>query len=267
MNTRMPSLFIPHGGGPCFFMDWNPPDAWSRMRAFLEGLSATLPAQPKAILLISAHWVTPEPMVQQVERPSLIYDYYGFPPHTYELTYPAQGDANLSQRALALLQGAGLAAGLDQSRGYDHGAFIPLKLIYPKANVPIVQLSLHAGLSAARHLAMGAALAPLRDEGVLILGSGFSFHNLRVMFQPHAFPQAAENAAAFDAWLSQTVLADPARLAHWEEAPHARLAHPHHGEEHLLPLMVAAGAALGEPGAKIYEGDEFGLRNSAFRFG
>src|SRR5690606_33199482 len=161
INNRMPTLFIPHGAGPCFFMDWNPADAWNRTRDFLEGVAATLPTRPKAIVLVSGHWLGPAFSVTSSARPSLIYDYYGFPEHTYELRYPAPGEPELASRIVDLLQQSQLDAIEDPNRGLDHGAFIPLKLVFPDADIPVVQLSLRQDLDPAAHLQAGRALASL----------------------------------------------------------------------------------------------------------
>ncbi|MEY4099880.1 MAG: hypothetical protein RL300_1051, partial [Pseudomonadota bacterium] len=133
-GARMPTWFIPHGGGPCFFMDWNPPDAWNRMGDFLKNLAATLPRQPKAIVMVSAHWLEPHLAVTSGAQPELIYDYYGFPPHTYELKYPAPGAPALADQIVKTLNAAGISSAPDAQRGFDHGMFIPLKLIFPDAN-------------------------------------------------------------------------------------------------------------------------------------
>jgi aromatic ring-opening dioxygenase catalytic subunit (LigB family) len=183
ITTRMPTWFIPHGGGPCFFMDWNPPRAWDKMAAFLKGVAATLPRRPEAILVVSAHWLESGFHVTSAPRPELIYDYYGFPPHTYALKYPASGEPRLASRIAELLGQANLASHADPSRGFDHGMFIPLMLMFPEADIPVVQVSLRRDLDPARHLQAGQALAPLRDEGVLILGSGMSFHNMRGLWR------------------------------------------------------------------------------------
>jgi aromatic ring-opening dioxygenase catalytic subunit (LigB family) len=261
---RQPTLYIPHGGGPCFFMDWNPPGIWDRMADFLRGLVATLPARPRAVLLVSGHWLEAAFTAGSHPRPPLIYDYYGFPEHTYHLRYDAPGDPVLAARVQELLADAGLPAGIDAQRGYDHGVFIPLKLVLPDADVPVVPLSLLASLDASAHLAAGRALAPLRDEGVLIVGSGMSFHNMRA-YGDSSFGPVSD---AFDAWLTAAVEAEPAardaRLASWDEAPNARLSHPPRAEEHLLPLMVAAGAA-GE-GHRIFSDRVMETTISAFRF-
>jgi aromatic ring-opening dioxygenase catalytic subunit (LigB family) len=197
------------------------------------------------------------------ERPPLIYDYYGFPEATYRLRFDAPGSPALARRVVALLGEAGLAAAEDGERGYDHGVFVPLKLALPEADIPVVQLSLRGDLDPPAHLAAGRALAPLRDEGVLIVGSGMSWHNMRG-FSP-AFTERSE---IFDAWLAREVV-DPERredaLRRWEEAPCARDAHPR--EEHLAPLFVAAGAAAGEPGRRTFRDLAMDVAISGFEFG
>ena len=174
-------MYIPHGGGPCFFMKWTrgPEDVWDKMAASLRALGDSLPERPKALLVVSAHWEEEEPTVLSQPNPALLYDYYGFPPHTYELKWPAPGSPELAGRVRELLDGAGMPSRSNSERGFDHGVFIPLLLAFPKADIPTVQLSLRAGLDAKEHLAIGRALAPLRDEGVLIIGSGMSYHNMR----------------------------------------------------------------------------------------
>ncbi|MET4163272.1 aromatic ring-opening dioxygenase catalytic subunit (LigB family) [Marinobacterium sp. MBR-111] len=267
MSSTQPTFFVPHGAGPCFFMDWNPPDAWDRMEAFLRGIRETLPEQPRAILLVSAHWLEPTFSTTSSEQPDLIYDYYNFPPHTYELTYPAPGQPALAQRVIELLQQAVLPAATDAGRGFDHGMFIPLKLMFPEADIPVVQLSLRRDLDAEAHLQAGRALQSLRDEGVLIVGSGMSFHNMRGYRDPRFGPISDE----FDAWLAQTVEADPAvrwqALAHWDQAPRARECHPERQEEHLLPLMLAAGAAGDDQGRHVFVDRVLETSLSGYRFG
>lgn len=263
---RLPTFFIPHGGGPCFFMDWTmgPRDTWDGMETFLRGLASELP-RPRAVLVVSAHWEEAAFTVNAAQRPPLLYDYTGFPEHTYRLRYPASGDPALARRSQTLLRDAGLAARQIDDRGLDHGVFIPFMLIYPQADVPIVQLSLRSGLDPAEHLAAGRALAPLRDDGVLIVGSGMSYHNLQAMFSP----QPHHDAAVFDEWLSAAMTAAPdmreRALADWMHAPGARSAHPR--EEHLLPLMVAAGAAGDGHGRRVYAENVMGVPVSGFRFG
>lgn len=268
-TARMPTLYIPHGAGPCFFMDWDPPTAWERTAAYLRGIPASLPAPPSAIVLVSAHWLMPRPTLITGARPGLLFDYYGFPPHTYELTYPAPGAPALAGRAASLLAGAGFAPQGDARRGFDHGVFVPLKLAFPQADVPILQLSLLDSLDAGDHLRLGRALAPLRDEGVLIVGSGMSYHNMRGYGNPRSWP-AAE---AFDHWLAEAVARPEAersaRLADWARAsaPAGRLAHPLRAEEHLLPLHVAAGAAGQDSGRRDFGDRVMEVAISAFRFG
>jgi aromatic ring-opening dioxygenase catalytic subunit (LigB family) len=263
--SRLPTYFIPHGAGPCFFMEWTrgPADAWDRTAAWLKGLVAELPERPQAILVISGHWEAPAFTVGSGARPPLIYDYYGFPEETYRLRFDAPGSPALAARVRQRLQQAGLTSVEDPERGYDHGVFIPLKLALPQADVPVVQLSLREGLDPEAHLAAGRALASLRDEGVLIVGSGMSWHNMRG-FSP-AFTGKSQ---AFDAWLTQAV-ADPERrdeaLRRWREGPYAREAHPR--EEHLAPLFVAAGAAEGEPGRRAFGDVVMDVAISGYVFG
>lgn len=261
----LPTLFIPHGAGPCFFMEWprEPKDQWEPMAAWLKGLVDDLPERPKAILVVSGHWEEPAFTVGSAEKPPLIFDYYGFPEHTYRLTFDAPGAPGLAHRIRALIEAAGLPAAEDPARGYDHGVFVPLKLVTPGADIPVIQLSLRHDLDPEAHLALGRALRPLRDEGVLILGSGMSWHNMRG-FSP-AFTARSQ---AFDAWL-ESAMSDPAgrdaAIRQWERAPHAREAHPR--EEHLAPLFVAAGAAEGEPGRVAFRDTVMDVVVSGFEFG
>lgn len=262
-----PTIFIPHGAGPCFFMDWNPPTAWHRMRDFLLGVAATLPERPKAILMVSAHWLTPDFSVTRGAQPELIHDYSGFPPHTYELRYPAAGAPDLAERITSLLTEAHHDVHADGHRGFDHGMFIPLKLMFPEADIPVVQLSLRQDLDPLAHLQAGLAMSSLRHEGVLIIGSGMSFHNMRGYGDPRFGPISDE----FDEWLTQAIGSDPLRrhqsLVDWAQAPSARLCHPPRAEEHLLPLMVVAGAAGNDPGQRVFSDRVLETTLSAFRFG
>jgi aromatic ring-opening dioxygenase catalytic subunit (LigB family) len=264
--VRMPTWFIPHGGGPCFFMDWKPIDAWDRMADFLKNASRSLPRQPKAIVLVSAHWLEPIVGITSGAHPSLIYDYQGFPPHTYELTYPAPGAPALAARIADLLQAQGIPAQQDAQRGFDHGVFIPLKLIFPQADIPVVQVSLHNSLDPVQHLNTGRALQALRDEDVLIIGSGMSFHHMRAYGNPQYAPISDE----FDDWLTQAVQAEPKErqqlLADWATAPRARDCHPPGAEEHLLPLMTVAGAAGNSVGRKVFSDRVMQTTLSAFTF-
>lgn len=265
-----PTLFIPHGGGPCFFMEpmqGMPADTWSRMEAYLRGIAATLPQRPKAVLVVSAHWECETATVLSVADHILLFDYYGFPEHTYELRYPAHGSTQVAARVRELLATAGMASEEEHERGLDHGVFIPFMLIFPEADIPIVQLSLLHSLDPAEHLTLGRALAPLRDEGVLIVGSGMSYHNLRELLSSGAQPDPASRN--FDDWLGTAVTAEAGErerlLQEWRDAPGARISHPR--SEHLIPLMVVAGAAGDDAGHIDYRDDILGKRVSAFRFG
>jgi len=263
---RQPAVFLPHGGGPCFFMDWTwgPADTWSATQRFLEGLGATLPERPRAILVVSGHWEEAAFTASAALAPQLIFDYSGFPEHTYRLTWPAPGDPALAARVAELLTQGGLPASLSPSRGFDHGVFAPLKVAFPEAAIPIVSLSLASSLDPALHLAAGRALASLRDEGVLIVASGMSFHNLRAYLRP----ETVERARAFDAWLTaaveQTAAERAALLTAWRDAPFASYSHPR--EEHLIPLLVAAGAGGEAPGKRIFNDEPMGAAISAYRF-
>jgi len=257
-----PSLFIPHGGGPCFFMP-DPDGTWTKMEAYLRSIAESLPETPRAILIVSGHWEERGFAFTGVDAPELLFDYYGFPPHTYELAWPAPGAPWLAARGVELLQAAGLPSGIHPSRGFDHGVFVPMKVAFPDAEIPCVQMSLFAGLDPALHIAAGRALAPLRDEGVLIIGSGMSFHNLRAYGDPRAEGPSLE----FDNWLEAAATAPADQraelLARWDTAPYARLCHPR--EEHLIPLMVAAGAS-GAAGVRDYGEVVLAGAVSAFRF-
>ena len=265
-NGRLPTYFISHGGGPWPWMpEMRAPMAV--LAASLQGIAREIGGLPKAVLSVSGHWEAQRFTAMSSARPKMIYDYSGFPAHTYGVQYPAPGAPAVADRVAALLLSAGIDAALDAERGYDHGTYSPLVVMYPDAQVPVLQLSLKLPYDAAEHLAVGRALRPLRDEGVLILGSGLSFHNLRLRG-----PQGAAPSDAFDSWLHDTLEHQlPAvrsqRLVAWEQAPAARIAHPI--EDHLLPLMVAVGAAEEEAAATVYHetGGMLGWSVSSWRFG
>ncbi|MAP94204.1 MAG: dioxygenase [Ponticaulis sp.] len=266
---RWPTYYIPHGGGPCFFMDTPPgipTNTWESMADFLRNIDTELGERPSAVIVISAHWQRTNPTIHIGAKPELLYDYYGFPPHTYELTYPMSGAPELATEIADLLKGEGFTPEFEEKRGIDHGIFIPFKLIYPDADVPIVQLSMLRGDSPEDHIRLGRALEPLRDKGVLIIGSGLSFHNLRTFFHQ---PRATDpGSVQFDDWLTESVLTSDhreERLSTWETAPFARACHP--TEEHLLPLMVAAGAAPEEAGVQVFSDIVLGKAVSGYRFG
>lgn len=264
---RMPTVYLPHGGGPCFWMDWTmgPPDTWDDLAAWLRALPELYPQRPSALLVVSAHWEQREATVTSAPDPDLLFDYYGFPPQTYELTWPVPGDPALARRVTELLSEGGVPAATDDQRGLDHGVFVPLKLSFPEADIPTVALSLRAGLDPAEHLRIGRLLQPLRDDGVAIIGSGMSYHNMRDFLSP----QAATHSAAFDQWLADAVTSPSEvrdlALSHWDGAPSARQAHPR--EEHLLPLMVVAGAAGDDLGRVAWSGSAMGARLAGHVFG
>jgi aromatic ring-opening dioxygenase catalytic subunit (LigB family) len=265
-RERMPVVFVPHGGGPWPFVDvgLGSKAELDALAEYLRSLRLLPKAPTKAVLAVSAHWEETAPTVMSAEQPPMLYDYYGFPPESYKITWPAPGSPKLAARVRELLGAAGFQTDEDSRRGFDHGTFVPLKLTYPDADVPTVQLSLKRGLDPVEHLAMGRALAPLREEGVFIVGSGMSYHNLRAFNQ-----QARPVSEAFDAWLRETTALPQSerdqRLAQWSSAPSARLAHPR--EEHLMPLMVVAGAAGTDRGTIGYEGTILSLCLSAHHFG
>ena len=265
-GSRQPAIYLPHGAGPCFFMPWTPPHEWDGLRAWLQTLPQRLPATPRAILCITAHWEAPAFTVSAAAAPSLLYDYHGFPEHTYQLRWPVRGAPAVAERAAQLLRQAGLEVAVDLRRGYDHGTFIPLMVAWPQADVPVVQVSLQAKLDPLQHVRAGEALAALRDEGILIIGSGMSWHNMA----HYNNPAARTPSERFDAWLTEVMSeADAGRrarlLARWQAAPDALFAHPR--AEHLLPAMVVAGAGGNTPGYKDYSDVLMGVRISAFAFG
>ncbi len=249
--ARAPVLYLPHGGGPLPLLG---DDNHQSMVDFLSKIAAEL-GKPKSIVMISAHWEEQQATITSARQPEIIYDYSGFPAESYQIQYPAPGDQKLASHVQQLIHNAGLEARLDGQRGFDHGMFVPLKLMYPEADIPCVQLSLLTSLDPARHIALGKAIASLRQDNVLIIGSGMSFHNMREFFTPSA--DSDHQANEFDHWLRQTcALADISaaereqRLIDWKHAPTAPFCHPR--EEHLLPLHVCFGVAAAEtPRAEV----------------
>lgn len=265
MTVRMPVMYVPHGGGPWPFVEMGlDRNELQPLAEYLRGLPQALPSKPTALLVISAHWEARQPTVMSGAQPPMLYDYYGFPDQAYAITWPAPGNPELATRVRGLLDAAGFTSAQDDARGFDHGTFIPLKVSWPQAEIPTIQLSLLDSLAPEPHLRIGRALMPLRDEGVLILGSGMSYHNLRGWRDPYA-----DAEGRFDAWLRETATLDPQtrdrRLCSWNEAPAARLAHPR--AEHLLPLMVVAGAAGEDRGTVGYHGMFMRRGVSGFHFG
>ena len=264
-STSLPTFFISHGGGPWPWMKDQMQGRYDQLAAALQRMPGLIGTEPKAVLMLSAHWEEDAFTVMADPNPPMVYDYYGFPDYTYQIKYAAPGAPWLAERVQARLSDAGIQSKVDAARGFDHGMYAPMAVIYPNADMPTVQLSLKVGLDPAEHFAMGRAIAPLRDEGVLIIGSGLSYHNLR------AFGPAGRDAsAAFDAWLQRVLAADPAQrvaaLTDWERAPSARAAHPR--EEHLLPLMAAVGAAEHDVATRVYHEADFsgGITVSSFMF-
>jgi aromatic ring-opening dioxygenase catalytic subunit (LigB family) len=239
---------------------------FGNLEASLARIPREIPAKPRAVLVISGHWEGPEFAVMSAAHPPMVYDYYGFPPETYQIVYPAPGAPEAAARTAELIRAAGLPTRLDDKRGFDHGAFVPLFVMYPKAETPVFQLSLQSGYDPVKHFALGRALAPLRGEGVLIIGSGLSYHNLSLFG-----PNAREPSEAFDKWLAATMSRTPDRrtsgVLAWEKAPCARVCHPR--EDHLAPLFVALGAAESEKAICTYhdQGLFGGVTASSYRFG
>jgi len=237
------SLFISHGGGPLPLLG---DPAHDEMRSCLERIAQEIP-QPDAIIVVSAHWEEPVATVTSGRTPSLIYDYYGFPSESYEIEYPCAGEPVLAGEIHRRLESAGVDARLDESRGFDHGVFVPLKIMYPQADIPCVQLSLVDTLDPAAHLDIGRALEGLNERNVLLVGSGFSFHNVRAFLAPDRAGSHALNES-FESWLGDvctnsgyTERQRSEMLKGWAQAPGAPYCHPR--EEHLIPLHVCYGAA------------------------
>lgn len=263
---KLPVLFISHGGGPCFWIDWGPVNPFARLAYFFENLASEIKIKPKQILIVSAHWEEKEFTILSNAKPTMLYDYSGFPESTYQLQYPAPGSVELAKRVQELLRTNGLVVHENTTRGYDHGVFVPLMKIYPKADIPIAQISLKKNLNPLDHIALGKALEPLRSEGVLIIGSGLTYHNLRHI------PETGNASGQFDPWLFHTVCELDAEsrnreLCNWEKAPAARQCHPR--EDHLIPLMVAAGAAGADQGHRNFSEKmlAWNFWTSCYRFG
>jgi 4,5-DOPA dioxygenase extradiol len=256
------AVYFSHGGGPLPILG---DPGHQAMVEFMTRLPAQL-APPDAIVVVSAHWEEQAATLLGAPHPPMFYDYYGFPREAYSITYPAPGHPVLAERIADLLEQNGIPARIDTQRGYDHGLFIPLKLMYPRAEFPSIQLSLLRGLDPAAHIALGRALSPLLRENFLVIGSGFSFHNLNAFFgQTAGAPDPANDA--FQDWLIETCTAPLSqsereqRLTEWEQAPSARYCHPR--EEHLLPLHVCLGM-MGKPATVAFDDQILGKRGVAF---
>lgn len=239
---KYPTVFVNHGGGPLPLLGRQP----ALVKNMKDVVNNYLPKEqpPDAIVIVSAHWESDPIRITSSERPSMLYDYGGFPPETYKYQYPAPGSPTLAQKIQNLLGENGLESKLDGARGFDHGVFVPLMIMYPKANIPVVCVSLHDSLDVEINMKIGSSLAPLREDGVLILGSGYSFHNMSAFFNPSN--QTVQASIDFNEWLKEQMLMDSPnsdrldKLKAWKSAPGGTTCHPR--EEHLLPLMVVAAA-------------------------
>lgn len=263
--TRFPTFFVSHGGGPWPFIDGTK-DQYAKTAKEFSQIPGRLPARPEALLVITGHWEAPEFTVSTSAHPPMVYDYYGFPEHTYHIKYPAPGSPGLAARVEGLLRNAGIRCAEDADRGFDHGTFVPVGLMFPNADVPIVLLSLKSGYDAAEHIRVGEAIAPLRDEAILIIGSGLTYHNMRGFRRA----ESTEVSYAFEAYLNEAISRHEPKLrndmlVNWRAAPGALLAHPQ--EDHLLPLMVVAGAAGADTGHRLFLDHVMNVAMASYQFG
>lgn len=262
MEKKAQIVYFGHGGGPLPILG---DKSHKAMIDFMTKLPSQL-TRPDVILVVSAHWEERAATVMGAQKPVMFYDYYGFPEEAYKITYPAPGSPELAKRIVGMLEENKVSAQIDPQRGFDHGLFIPLKLMYPQADIPCLQLSLIRGLNPAAHIALGKALRELRNENILVIGSGFSFHNMQAFFS-NAPGMADPANDAFQDWLIQVCTGQISqsereqRLTEWEKAPSARYCHPR--EEHLLPLHVCFGMSE-EPAKLIFDDQIFGKRSVAF---
>jgi aromatic ring-opening dioxygenase catalytic subunit (LigB family) len=263
--TRFPAFFVSHGGGPWPFMEERRAQ-YAKTAEELGALPERLPSRPQAVLVITGHWEAPEFTVSTSPRPPMVYDYFGFPEHTYHIKYPAPGLPSLAVRVEELLERAGIKCEEDINQGFDHGTFVPLGLMYPNADMPIVLLSMKSTYDPAEHIRVGQAIAALRDEDILIVGSGLTYHNMRGFGRE----ESGAISYAFEAWLNDAVSQPDARVRNdmligWERAPGARLAHPR--EDHLVPLMVVAGAAGNDTGRRVFVDHVMNVAMATYQFG
>ncbi len=268
IDERLPVFFVPHGGGPWPLLDGEMLHAHASLAEHLRAIDGLVGRRPRAIVMISAHWDELIPTINAAAQPPMLYDYGGFPEHTYRFSYGAPGSPEVAQRIDDLFTQAHIEHAIELRRGYDHGAFVPLMVAYPDANIPVVQISLRSDLDPRAHLEIGRALAPLRDEGALILATGMSFHNMRGFRQPT--PALVQAGRDFDSWLVASLVDTPqqsrdAAIEAWAAAPGARAAHP--AEDHLVPLFVAAGAGGSDRATLSYADTLLGYPVSGFRFG
>lgn len=261
-----PILFLSHGGGPLPLLG-DPGhagmvEAFARIRQTLQAL----PKKPEVLLFISAHWEAPCATITDSESPPLYYDYYGFPDEAYSIRYSVSGAPQTAGHIFAQLTDVGIQVATDSSRGLDHGVFVPGLMLFPEADIPCLQLSLIEGLSPQAHLHLGDALQSLRARDVMIIGSGFSFHNMREFFGPGS-PDADTLNREFEGWLSDTLMKcdNPTRrqrLLEWQTAPGARFCHPR--EEHLMPLHVCVGAASDNQASLMWQFEVLGRQGSCY---
>jgi len=257
------ALFVSHGGGPLPLLG---DDGHREMVDVLKEIAGVIP-KPEAIVVVSAHWEERHPVITHASRPALIYDYYGFPEESYEIQYPATGNPQLAEQVFSRLNSKGFDATLDDQRGFDHGLFVPLKIMYPDADIPCIQVSLLNSLNPQIHIRMGEALGQLAGTEALIIGSGFSFHNMAAFFKSADKESKLKNEA-FENWLISTcsnkAIDETERaewLVNWDQAPFARYCHPR--EEHLLPLHVCYGVAQ-QPCRRVFEFNVLNKKASAY---
>lgn len=263
--STMPVYFVSHGGGPWPYVE-GMRQMFARTEREFRALPGHLPTKPKAVLVITGHWEAEAFTVSTAEHPPMVYDYGGFPEHTYHIRYPAPGSPTLAARVKKLLSDAGLPVREDPQRGFDHGTFVPLVLMYPDADVPVVMLSMKSTYDPAEHIRAGQALSALRDEGVLIMGSGLTYHNMRGFGRD----DSTAIAETFQSYLDSAIAQPDWRvrndmLIHWKNAAGARLAHPQ--EDHLIPLMVVAGAAAEDSGRDAFVDHVFKVPMASYVFG
>lgn len=265
IRMKLPTYFISHGGGPWPWVE-SLRSLFARTERELTALPGRWPSRPRAVLMVSGHWESQTFTVSSADHPGMEYDYHGFPAHTYEIRYPAPGDPALAARVLSLLTQAGLDGRSDEQRGLDHGVFVPMHCMYPGADMPVVMLSLKQGYDPLEHFQAGQALAPLREEGVLIMGSGLTYHDMRGFGTRAATPIARD----FEQFLADAVgQSDPTQrrdsLLNWASGPQARRAHPR--EDHLIPLLVAAGATAQEAGRRLFLDHALEVDMGSYEFG
>jgi aromatic ring-opening dioxygenase catalytic subunit (LigB family) len=265
MNLRLPTFFLSHGGGPWSYID-TVRHQYAITEAAFQAIPQSLPSKPRAVLMISGHWEERIFTVSSAEQPPMVYDYHGFPQHTYHIQYKAPGSPTLAKHVRELLQHAGIPCAENTHHGFDHGTFVPMSLMYPAADVPVVLLSMKANYDVDDHIAVGLALQSLRDEGVLIIGSGLSYHDMRGFGQAGAMHISVEfENYLHDAISSADAISRLEKLRQWRDAPSARAAHPQ--EDHLIPLMVVAGAAGQDIGARLALDTVMNVVMASYRFG